>query len=76
VRQLHWPLPERETPKRPYRDSAIICAVLAVVVVVVAVATGGAVVRAIVFASAAFVLATAFSWWRWHVRLKRQADRQ
>ena len=76
MRRLRWDFPEREIPKRPYRDSAIFYAVLAVLVVVLAVATGGGVVRAIVFASVAFVLATAFSWWRWRTRLRRQAEKQ
>jgi Flp pilus assembly protein TadB len=76
VRRLRWQFPEREIPKRPFRDSAIFYAVLAVLVVVVAVATGGSVLRAVAFAAAAFVLATAFSWWRWHVRLKREAQKR
>jgi Flp pilus assembly protein TadB len=75
VRRLRWSFPEREIPKRPYRDSAILYAGLAVLVVVIAVATGGGVVRAIVFAAAAFVLATGFAWWRWRVRLRREAEK-
>jgi predicted lysophospholipase L1 biosynthesis ABC-type transport system permease subunit len=76
VRRLRWDFPEREIPKRPYRDSAIFYAVLATLVVVIAVATGGGVVRAVVIAVAAFVIATAFSWWRWHVRLRRQDEKR
>ena len=76
MRRLRWNFPEREIPKRPYRDSAIFYAVLAMLVVVLAFATGGDVGRAVVFAAAAFVLATAFAWWRWRIRLKRQAEKQ
>jgi Flp pilus assembly protein TadB len=76
MRRLRWDFPEREIPKRPYRDSAIFYAVLAVFVVVLAAATGGGVVKAVIFAAAAFVLATTFSWWRWRVRLRRQAEKQ
>ena len=79
MRRLRWDAsdaPERKLPKRPYRDSAILYAVLASVVVIVSVVTGGDVVRAIVFASAAFVLATGFAWWRWHLRLRRRQERQ
>ena len=76
MRRLRWDFPEREIPKRPYRDSAIVYAALAALVVVIAVATGGGVVRAIVVAAAVFVLATGFSWWRWRSRMRRQAEKQ
>jgi hypothetical protein len=69
-------LPERETPKRPYRDTVVVYAVLAVVVVAVAVATGGGVVRAVVVAVVFFVAATAFSWWRWRARLRENEGRR
>ncbi|PWU19465.1 MAG: hypothetical protein C5B48_13505 [Candidatus Rokuibacteriota bacterium] len=65
---------KRKLPRRPYRDSAIVYAVLAGVVVVLAVATGGNLVRAVIAAAAAFVLATAFSWWRWRARLRREEE--
>jgi hypothetical protein len=76
MRRLRWSFPESDIPKRPYRDSAIFYAILAVFVVVLAVATGGGVLRAIVFAAAAFVLATLYSWWRWRARLKREAKKE
>jgi hypothetical protein len=60
----------RTMPKRPYRDSAILYGILAAVIVVVAVATGGDLVRAVVFAAAFFSLATAWSWYRWRTRLR------
>ena len=56
------------TPKRPYRDSALLYAVLAVVVLAFAVLTGSDLGRALVIAVAFFVLATAWSWWRFSRR--------
>jgi nicotinamide riboside transporter PnuC len=68
TRRRRWD-PPQQRPKRPYRDSAILYAVLAVVIVVVAVLTGGGLARAIGFALAFFLLATGWSWWRWRTRL-------
>jgi hypothetical protein len=65
-------LPER-LPKRPYRDSAIVFAVLALIVVGVAWATGGDIVRAVLFGGGFFVVATGWSWWRFRQRI--EADR-
>jgi arginine exporter protein ArgO len=76
MKRLRWEFPERPIPKRPYRDSALVYAGLAGVVVLIAVATGGGLVRAVVVAGVVFVLATGFSWWRWHVRLRRKAEKQ
>jgi hypothetical protein len=64
-----WTTPS-EIPKRPYRDSAILYAVLSVVIVVVAFATGGDVVRAVLFAVGFFAVATAWSFWRWRERIR------
>jgi membrane protein implicated in regulation of membrane protease activity len=65
-------LPPARIPKRPFRDSAIVYAVLASVVVVVSVLTGGSVVRAVLVAAAFFLVATAYSWWRFRRRLGRE----
>jgi hypothetical protein len=55
--------PKRKTrPPRPYRDSALLYGAFAVIVVVVAAATGGKVLWAVVLASCAFILATAWTW--------------
>jgi hypothetical protein len=59
-------------PKHPYRDSAIFYAILAVLLVVVASVTGGNMTRAIVFGAGFFVVATAWSWWRFKQRLERE----
>ena len=93
MRPLRWDLPEREIPKRPYRDSVILYGGLAVAVIVLTAATGGPLLPgdsqgkggllgvlsklgALTVAAIVFVLATAFSWWRWRVRLRRQAEKQ
>ena len=60
----------RKIPKRPYRDSAILYAVLAAAIVVVSAATGGDLVRAFLFALGFFAVATAWSWYRWRTRLR------
>jgi hypothetical protein len=65
--------PELPVPKRPYRDSVIFYGVLAVVLVGVAYLTAGELVRALAFAAGFFVIATAWSWWKFRARL--QAER-
>ena len=59
-------------PERPYRDSVVLHAALALVVVAIALATGGGFVRALVVALGYFVLATAWSWWRFRERLRTE----
>jgi Flp pilus assembly protein TadB len=78
VRRLRWDQPDRERrlPEHPYRDSAVLYAVLAIIVVIVAAATGGGVVRAIVFAVVAFLLATAWSWRTWRSRERAERMRK
>jgi len=56
-------------PKRPYRDSALLNAALAAIVVVFAWLTGGDVLKALAVGAAFFVVATAWSWWRFRLRL-------
>jgi Flp pilus assembly protein TadB len=58
-------------PKRPYRDSLLLHLVLAVLIVLISWLTGGDPGRAFAFAVAYFVLATAWSWWRFRQRLGR-----
>ena len=62
-------------PKRPYRDSAVLYALLAVVVLGFALLTGSDLGRALVVAVAFFVLATAWSWWRFNRRLAEERRR-
>ncbi len=59
--------------KHPYRDTAMIYGVLAVLIVVFAWATGGGVLRAVLIAAAAWVVATAWSMVRWRRRLQAQS---
>jgi membrane protein implicated in regulation of membrane protease activity len=59
-----------EIPARPYRDSVLLYGVLAAVIVLVAWATGGGVRRALTFAVFFFVVATAWSFWRWRDRIR------
>ena len=75
MRVIRWPVPEQPPPKRPYRDTVLFHLALAVVIVVVAFLTGGSVSRAVAFAGAFFVLATSWSWWRWHRRLAEERRR-
>jgi 4-amino-4-deoxy-L-arabinose transferase-like glycosyltransferase len=63
-------------PKHPFRDSAIVYGVLAGVIVAVAYLTKGDVVDALVVGAGFFVLATAWSWWRFRQRLEAQQGRQ
>jgi Flp pilus assembly protein TadB len=66
-------LPPARMPKRPFRDSAIFYAVLAGAVVVVSILTGGSILRSVVVAVGFFLVATAYSWWRFRRRLERES---
>ena len=67
-------------PKRPFRDSAIFYGVLSVLFVLVVWGTGGAVlprwddqqreVGGLLIAMLFFVVATAYSWWRFRQRIE------
>ena len=65
----------RPLPERPYRDSAILFAVLAAVIVGVTILTGGGVAKAVLVALAFFVLATGWTWWRFRVRIEEERRR-
>ena len=67
--------PARHRSKRPYRDSALAYAGLGALVAVIAYATGSGRVRSLSGGVAAFVLATAYTWWRMRSR-EREAERQ
>ena len=66
---------DRPLPKRPYRDSALVYAGLAGIVVGFAALTGGNMLDALAVAGGFFVVATAWSWWRWRGELARRARR-
>jgi membrane protein implicated in regulation of membrane protease activity len=62
---------ERRIPERPYRDSALLFTVLAGMIFLVTLLTGGSVLKAILVAAGVFVLATAWTWWRFRTRIER-----
>jgi hypothetical protein len=66
--------PRRRVSKHPYRDSAIAYAVLGTIVVVFAYSTGSGLLKSFAGGTAAFVLATAWTWWR--LRSREQAPEQ
>jgi O-antigen ligase len=59
---------------RPYRDTALVYGAFAIIVVVIAAATGGRVLWAVVAASCAFVLGTAWTWRS--IRLREERKRR
>ncbi|HSB39091.1 MAG TPA: hypothetical protein VLD13_08385, partial [Gaiellaceae bacterium] len=60
--------PARHRSKRPYRDSALAYAGLGALVAGIAYATGSGVLKSVSGGVAAFVLATAYTWWRMRSR--------
>jgi hypothetical protein len=75
-KKLRWDGTPRTMPKHPYRDSAITYAILAGVVVGVTALTGGNLRTALIIAPALFLVATAYSWWRWQQREREEARDQ
>jgi hypothetical protein len=65
--------PKRRKTAHPYRDSALAYAALGSLVVFFAYVTGSTLVRSLVGGAAAFVLATAYTWWRVRTR-ERQVE--
>jgi hypothetical protein len=70
VKKLRWESP-RPVPTHPYRDTAILYAVIADIVIGVAALTGGDLRRAVIIAVALFFSATGYSWWRWNQRIRQ-----
>jgi hypothetical protein len=60
-------------PPHAYRGSAVLHAVLAAVILVIAAISGGSFARALLVALAYFVVATAWSWFRFRQRETRAA---
>jgi hypothetical protein len=56
--------PARRTSPHPYRDSAIAYAALGALVVILGYATGSGLIKSFAGGTVAFVLATAWTWWR------------
>jgi hypothetical protein len=72
---MRLPRDDTPVPKRPYRDSVIVYAILSIIIVVVAALTGGDLAKAGAVAGGFFVVATAWSWWRFRERLAREPKR-
>jgi len=68
--------PPGSLPRRPYRDSVVLYAAMAVLIVVFAAVTGGSIVRAIVIGAFVFLAATAWSWRRWRERSRDDERRR
>ena len=77
TRRLSWGVPETPPPKHPYRDTMLVYAGLAIVVVLVAWVTGGGVKRAVGVAVVFFVIATAWTSYRFRAKLRaHHAERE
>ena len=63
-------LPRTPIPKRPFRDSALFYAGVAVVFVVVVAISGGSLELAIPVALACFLVATGYAWWKFRQRIR------
>ena len=72
TRRLSWGVPESPPPKHPYRDTVLVYVGLAIIVVVVAWLTGGGVKRAAAIAVVFFAVATAWTSYRFRVKLREQ----
>ena len=66
--------PKRRGSAHPYRDSALAYAGLGALVVAFAYLTGSGLLKSFAGGTAAFVLATAWTWWRLRSR-EEQPDR-
>jgi membrane protein implicated in regulation of membrane protease activity len=73
-RRLQWGTPETPPPRHPYRDTLLLYGALAILLVVVAWLTNGAVGKAAVIAVFFFVVASAWSIYRWRGRLKADPE--
>jgi hypothetical protein len=63
-------------PARAYRDRATLFAVLAAAIVGVTLLTGGGIAKAVAVAIGFFVLATGWTWWKFHARLARERKQE
>lgn len=72
MKRLRWEsqTEQRELPKHPYRDTALVYGGMSSIVVVVAALTGGDVGKAVVIAALFFVAATLWTWRNWRNRLR------
>jgi len=69
-------LPRTPIPKRPFRDSALFYAGVAVVFVVVVAISGGSLELAIPVALACFLVATGYAWWKFRQRIRFEEEQE
>ena len=67
---------ETPKPKRPFRDSALLYAGMAVVFVIIVAITGGKMSVAIPIALACFVVATGYAWWKLRQRMRLEEEQE
>ena len=67
---------ESPKPKRPFRDSALLYAGMAVVFVIIVAITGGKMSVAIPVALACFVVATGYAWWKLRQRMRLEEEQE
>ena len=67
-------LPKTPIPKRPFRDSALFYAGVAVVFVLIVALTGGDLTVAILVALACFLVATGYAWWKFRQRMRLENE--
>jgi Flp pilus assembly protein TadB len=67
---------ETPKPKRPFRDSALLYAGMAVVFVIIVAITGGKMSVAIPVALACFVVATGYAWWKLRQRMRLEEEQE
>ena len=67
---------ERTVPAHPYRDTAIVYGIMALILVVLAGLTGGSLLRATAAGAVFFLVATAWSWWKFRGRIRERDARE
>jgi nicotinamide riboside transporter PnuC len=67
-------LPKTPIPKRPFRDSALFYAGVAIVFVVIVAISGGDLTLAIPVALACFLVATGYAWWKFRQRMRFEGE--
>ena len=63
---------DRPIPAHPYRDTALVYGIMSLLLVVIAWLTGGDALRAILVAAVFFLVATAWSWWKFRGRIEER----
>jgi len=72
--KLKWGgVPDVPPPKNPFRDTLLVYGALALIIIVISWLTGGSVARAAVIAVFFFVVASAWTLWRFRTRARAEA---